>query len=234
MSSYKILRSIILDNTLEVKKVCEVGVYNVRYSNMLPFARQNENECKVMLVEPQPNLAWKLRQYAQTNGLESVKVYEVAAGDTKGISTFRVPQMGGASDSSGHLPLGGKDVFSIRQGGQKNLNYKEIEVPTVTFDVIDTAGDIDILSIDTEGAEWFAIKHMKSRPSLIMIEMLTEANDNLPRWVNPYYQEILEWMKQNKYSLVHRAPSDFFFQRDDTISEFKRNEVKKIPAVQES
>jgi len=229
MSSYEILRSIILDNTLEVKKVCEVGVYNVRYSNMLPFARQNENECKVMLVEPQPNLAWKLRQYAQTNGLENVKVYEVAAGDAKGVSTFRVPQVGGASDSSGHLPLGGKDVFSIRHG--KNLNYKEIKVPTVTFDVIDTAGDIDILSIDTEGAEWFTIKHMKSRPSLIMIEMLTEADDNLPRWVNPYYQEILEWMKQNKYSLVHRAPSDFYFQRDDTISEFKRNKVKKIPAV---
>lgn len=67
-----------------------------------------------------------------------------------------------------------------------------IEVEARTFDHFDD-GTIDVIDIDIEGAEWYVIENMKSRPKAIFIEMEWD------RYRNPFYREIQKWMKDNYY-----------------------------------
>lgn len=66
-------------------------------------------------------------------------------------------------------------------------------------------GDIDHLYLDTEGTEWFALKTMISRPSIIDIEMIVNGHEN------PYYHEILKWMKDNLYLFIFELNNDYIF-----------------------
>ncbi len=73
-----------------------------------------------------------------------------------------------------------------------------IEVEARTFDEFDD-GTIDIMDIDIEGAEWYVIERMKSRPKCIIIEMEWD------KYVNPFYKEINDWMKENFYYKFGRS-----------------------------
>lgn len=68
---------------------------------------------------------------------------------------------------------------------------KTVLVDKIRFDSIDD-GEIDILNLDCEGMEWAVLKHMRSSPRLLMIE-LYEAN--------PYIDEIRGWLRANQYKL---------------------------------
>lgn len=78
---------------------------------------------------------------------------------------------------------------------------KKIIVESKTFDKIDD-GTIDLISIDIEGGEWYVLKHMKSRPSVISIET------HWKNYTNPFMKEISEWMKNNDYLTWYIDKSD--------------------------
>ena len=67
--------------------------------------------------------------------------------------------------------------------------------------------DIDILCVDTEGAEWFVLKNLISRPKIITLET------HGIRYTNPYLSEIMQWMKDNNYLPIGRDSSDTIFKK---------------------
>jgi FkbM family methyltransferase len=70
-------------------------------------------------------------------------------------------------------------------------------------------GNIDILMVDTEGSEWFILKHMISRPMFIFIEMSTEG------YTNPHIDEITEWLNKNNYIKYGQLAADWLLIRKD-------------------
>lgn len=57
-------------------------------------------------------------------------------------------------------------------------------------------GDINILNLYCEGAEFYCLKHLISRPEIIFLELQSE------NYVNPHKLEILMWMKNNHYNMA--------------------------------
>jgi FkbM family methyltransferase len=81
-----------------------------------------------------------------------------------------------------------------------------LTVEARTFDEFDD-GTITMMDIDTEGAEWYVLERMKSRPGVIMIEM---------QWLeyrNPHFNEIVNWMEANYYYNFHEDGGSFFYRR---------------------
>ena len=88
-----------------------------------------------------------------------------------------------------------------------NFNRETADTFTVEsrrFDEVDD-GTIDLLSIDTEGCEWYVLKFMASRPKIISVETGTK------RYVNPFLSEIRQWMILNEYCVWYRHRSDTVF-----------------------
>jgi len=80
---------------------------------------------------------------------------------------------------------------------QINDNYAIRKEDTFTvecrkFDELDD-GSIDLLSVDTEGSEWYVLKYIKSRPLVISVETHGKS------YVNPFFKEITGWMAANGY-----------------------------------
>lgn len=73
-------------------------------------------------------------------------------------------------------------------------------------------GSIDLLSIDTEGCEWYVLMHMKSRPLVISLE--THGK----RYRNQYITEIQQWMKDNGYRKWYRDKSDTVYVLPQIVS----------------
>ena len=69
-----------------------------------------------------------------------------------------------------------------------------------------------MISIDTEGSEWFVLKYMISRPKVISIETHGAA------YLNPYLREISQWMEQNDYQPWYRDKSDTVYVRGSTLA----------------
>jgi FkbM family methyltransferase len=81
-----------------------------------------------------------------------------------------------------------------------------ITVEARTFDEFDD-GTITMMDIDTEGAEWYVIQRLRSRPAVITVEM---------EWLsyrNPHYDEIAQWMSENYYYRFHENGGSHFYRR---------------------
>jgi FkbM family methyltransferase len=67
--------------------------------------------------------------------------------------------------------------------------------------------DIELLFLDIEGAEWFVLKHLISRPKKIIIEM-----ELFSRYKNPFSKEIQGWMAVNNYQQTGMIGADAIFE----------------------
>jgi len=81
------------------------------------------------------------------------------------------------------------------------------EVPCRVFSELDD-GTIDLLSVDIEGGEWYVIKHLLSRPSVISIETHGKY------YTNPFIREINAWISTNGYRVWYKDLSDTVFVKD--------------------
>ena len=84
-------------------------------------------------------------------------------------------------------------------------------VKATTFSTIDD-GTIALLSIDTEGSEWYVIKHLISRPMVISVE--THGN----AYVNPFLANIKNWMSGEGYRIWYKSKTDTVFIKDGAFS----------------
>ena len=178
--------------------VCEVGVWHPRTSNIKYYI---EKDIKTLLIEPD---------------LESIALIEKKWGDKKNLilKTFACTDFEGTIDlhkagsssfvsSTNNSPAIVNDSFDIKKNVSTKVDAKKFSS--------EDPGDINLISIDTEGSEWYVIKHMISRPDIISIE--THGG----YYINPYIGEIKKWMDKYNYALWFKDNSDSVYVKKGAI-----------------
>ena len=185
--------------------ICEVGVWHPKTSNIKYYI---EKDIKTLLIEPDS---------------ESIALIKKEWGDKKNLilKTFACTDFEGTIDlhkagsssfisSCNNSPAIVNDSFDIKSNISTKVDAKKFSS--------EDPGDIDLISIDTEGSEWFVIKNMLSRPNIISIE--THGG----YYINPYINEIKQWMTEYSYILWFKDNSDSVYIKKGVI-EVKFNEI---------
>ena len=194
---------------LTVAHVCEVGVYHPGSSNILPFIYDG---IRTTLVEP---------------NAKSIDLIKEELAEYKNITLYPVAVF----DYNGQLEMvqhGASSYVSSLENSPALINEKYIPVqsdkttiPCQTMDTIDD-GTIDLLSVDTEGSEWYVFKNLKSRPKVISVETHGRA------YKNPFYNEIMKWMKDNDYILWYRGKEDSVFIKNGLFKISPSGKVRQV------
>jgi FkbM family methyltransferase len=174
--------------------VAEVGVYLPETSNILDYIKQG---IRTTLVEADPRCVTAIREYFGDK--YPITLHPVAVFDSEGsieLINRAASTFASVLNSSPAL---------VNDAYQKQDTDK-FTVPAKRFDSLDD-GTIDLLSIDIEGCEWYVLKYMKSRPAVISVE--THGK----RYINPFINEITDWMRKNGYELWYKDQSDSVYIR---------------------
>ncbi len=179
------------------KHVAEIGVWHPHTSNIIDFINCG---IKTTLIEPDPE---SIKLIKQELSMQNIKLYEVAICDFQGevklckraSSTFVASLPNSPAIANDQCRIDETESFIAKA---EKLN--EID-----------DGTIDLISIDTEGSEWFAIKNMISRPIVISIET------HYAFYINPYLSEIRTWLENNNYKLWYKDKSDSVFVKSGEI-----------------
>jgi FkbM family methyltransferase len=121
----------------------------------------------------------------------------------------------GSENKKSYLYLArGSSFLEGAESPEKKANKNsELKLEKVSIDIqnikdIDD-GNIDILLLDTEGTEFDVIKNLVSRPKEIHVEMYSFGVG----YKNPYFNEIISWMKNNNYAVISEN-EDFIFKKN--------------------
>ena len=188
----------VAEKGINVSHVCEVGVFEPATSNVLGFINQN---IRATLVEADPEVARRVEQYFSGH---PITVHPVAVWDYSGRQKL-------ARASASTFVVGVKSSPTLANDNYQINEANTVDVDGVVFSAIDD-GTIDLLSIDIEGGEWYVLKHMVSRPSIISIE--THGKN----YVNPFMTEIADWMRQNGYRVWYKDNTDSVYSRQGVIA----------------
>jgi FkbM family methyltransferase len=178
----------LLHKNIALSHICEVGVFLPEYSNIIDFIKMG---IRTTLVEADPITAAKIVTYFKD---DNVTVHPVAIFDRNGqVQLSRYDQ------STFVTAL--KSTPAIINDRYKQNDADVFTTECRMFSEIDT-GDIDLISIDIEGCEWYVIEKMISRPKIISVETHSKA------YVNPNIHLIEAWMKANAYIMWYQDLSD--------------------------
>ncbi|WP_448530532.1 FkbM family methyltransferase [Raineya sp.] len=195
------------------QNICEVGVYYPEESNVMDFIKEG---ISTTLIEADPEYASKIRSFFA--GYPNVKIIETAIFDFNG--TIELCKR----EASTFVSVLDKSPAIVNDNCQKEQT-STVVVKCVTFNEIEK-GDFDLISIDIEGAEWYVIKHMVSRPNILSVETHGKY------YTNPNIKQILHWAKTNNYVEWYKDDSDTIFVKKDVfkISLFEKLQLllKKI------
>lgn len=178
--------------------VFEVGVYTPDSSHVKEFFTSAK---RIELFEPSPESFQKLTD--EFGKLENVKIHNVAIWKRKGrIRLF--------NRNASTFVEGEKSPAKINDG----YTERPADILHVDADIFDSfdQGDIDLLAIDTEGCEWYAIEKMKSRPAIICVET------HGMRYINPHLSNIQNWMAKNGYVALDKDVSDTVFVKNSLVN----------------
>src|ERR1035437_4481496 len=193
---------------LTFSHVCEVGVYLPETSNILDFILEG---IKTTLVEPDPKNVKAIREFFKNN--ENISLFPFAVFDYNGV--IELSQRGSSTfvSSLPSSPALVNDSYQKRESDN-------FEVECKTFDTIDD-GFIHLLSVDTEGCEWYVLKNIKSRPNVISIETHGKS------YINPFMKEISQWFQNNHYVIWYKDKSDSVYIKENlfTITSGERRKL---------
>lgn len=195
-------------------KLCmELGCAHVTTAQLRDFV---EDGIECIMVECNSRLFWCLQHgYNNENGRNFLGVFpnqppppydNLGWKDKKNVKLIHAA----IADYNGTTKIyecnASTFVDGINSPAKVNDNYKENEkdamiVPAITVDTIDN-GKIDLLACDMEGSEYLALKHLISRPYIIILEVYGQ------NYVNPYKKEIDQWMIDNGYEMKYRDATD--------------------------
>jgi len=170
-----------LSKKISVHHVCEVGVFMPEMSNILDFIVQDR--VRTTLVEPDPKSIAAIREYFKD--YSNVTLLPYAVYDHHGKLELVQRNASTFVSTLPYSPAQVNDEYHIRKEDTFTVECR-------TFNELDD-GTIDLLSVDTEGSEWYVIKELVSRPVIISVE----THGKLYR--NPFYAEIDGWMTGNGY-----------------------------------
>lgn len=191
----KLIFKRVSSKSIPIQKVCEVGVYLPETSNIIDFINQGKDS---ILVEPEPKSIEAINSYFKT--YNNITLFPIAIYKENGQITLSKAEASTFLTNLPSSPALINDNYTIN-----DLN--NIEVECKVFSDIDK-GDIDLLSIDTEGSEWYVLLTMISRPKIISIETHGKF------YLNPFLKEINEWIKENNYEIWYKDLSDtVYFQK---------------------
>jgi len=205
---------VLMERVGRPKHVVEVGAFGSAHLMVLPFIY--DQKCIIDLIEPNPDACHELRQvYGR---FSNIKIWECAIGPAAGNTILLVPRaLEGNPDAASsaylaHLP---GSPYTARAAAGRVEELSEIVVTTRSFDDVDD-GTIDGLALDAEGAEWYVLEKLRSRPAVISVEM--EGPDS---YKSPFFAQINNWMQQNNYVLKHvthigdgiNIPTDYIYVR---------------------
>ncbi|WP_250630335.1 FkbM family methyltransferase [Rhodoflexus caldus] len=174
--------------------VAEVGVYLPETSNILDYIKQG---IRTTLVEADPRYVAAIREYFGDK--YPITLHPVAVFDSEGT----IELMNRAASTFASIL---ESSPALVNDAYKKQDADKFTVPAKRFDSLDD-GTIDLLSIDIEGCEWYVLKHMISRPAVISVE--THGK----RYINPFINEITQWMEDNGYELWYKDSSDSVYIR---------------------
>ena len=176
------LKEIVDKIGIEYHVICEVGVFmpdRSHIKNLIP------NSKKVIMIEAQKKHADAIKK--AFNQYNYVVVHNVAI-YKENLDKIKLYCKNEATFIEG---LASPEVV-IQKYLPKESDAFYVEART--FDNYDD-GDIDVLTVDIEGAEWYVIEKLISRPAIICLE----THYKPPLYVNPHMEEIDEWMVKNNY-----------------------------------
>ena len=174
---------------LSINNAYEVGVYNPENCSLRDFIKDGVN---CTLIEADPVCAEKLRENFKDS--RNVKIISKAVWDKS--ETVTLYRAGSSTFIEGipGSPAVINDNYALNDGDK-------FQVEGIEFSSIDD-GRIDLLSIDIEGAEWYVLKHLTSRPAVISLEMQAGL------YRNPFYKQITAWLGENGYRLWFKNDTD--------------------------
>lgn len=178
----------LLRKNIAIGHVCEIGVYMPETSNVIDFIKAG---VRASLVEADQETVAHIRSYFAGY---NVTVHPVAVWDHDGVLKFSKAASSTFAMELPSSPALENDRYEISEDNM-------FEVPCKRFSEIDD-GTIDLLSIDIEGAEWYAIKHLKSDVKVLSIETHGKY------YTNPFIHEIRRWIEEHDYILWFEDSSD--------------------------
>ncbi len=188
----------ILAKKLDIHTCCEVGVYLPETSNVINFIK---NGTKTILVEPDPSSIEAIKK--SFKGLDNITLHEVAVFDKKGTINLSKAAASTFVSELPYSPATVNDQYEVRES-------ESFSVPCEKFSSLDP-GNIDLLSIDTEGCEWYVLQDLKSTPKVISIETHGKL------YVNPYMNQIQKWMDDHQYNIWFKDKSDTVYYKSGLI-----------------
>jgi FkbM family methyltransferase len=171
--------------------VCEVGVYLPETSNIIDFIKEG---IRTTLVEADAVTNEKIKSFFRGY---PITLFPVAVWDYNGTIKLSKAEASTFVTELKSSPAIINDKYIVRE-------ENTFEVPCMIFSDIDD-GTIDLLSIDIEGCEWYVIKYLKSRPSVISVETHGKY------YTNPFIREIRSWMEKENYIPWYKDGSDTVF-----------------------
>ena len=186
------LENFLFENDSSLNHFCEIGVYEYNYCRLI---KQIEQGKRVTLFECFPRCIEDIKKNTSTR--TNVTLHPVAIWDEAG--EFDMTDVG----ASAFLDALG-DNTPAHKNSYAHTNFGKFRVKADVVSNYDD-GTIDALFVDTEGAEWFALKHLKSRPRVIEVET------HYAKYENRYLKEIQDWMKDNGYTELDRTDADTIF-----------------------
>lgn len=194
------------EKNIEIQCVCEVGVYLPETSNIIDFIAEGR---KTILVEPNPPAIEAIKSYFKD--FSNITLYPFAIYKHNGKLVLSNAE---ASTFVSELPASP----ALINDKYKPDSTKNVEVDCRLFSEIDE-GDIDLLSVDTEGCEWYVLETMKSRPKILSIETHGKF------YVNPFIENLNQWIISNGYKEWYKDKSDTVFFK---IGTFNLSLIEKI------
>lgn len=188
-----------IDNKLVL---CEVGVG----PPSMAFCKLVWDRPDVHVIAFEPNREYFAQLVEAAQNRPNVELYNVAIGDEAGTLQFY--------DEGTSSSLVGVASPSVQHKGDK-VERKTYDVQVARISDYDH-GQIDILRCDTEGSEFFTLKHLVSRPQEIVVEIYND----LGTYISPYLYEIMRWARENSYTLAKVQDSDFVFHKSGQPAQF--------------
>jgi FkbM family methyltransferase len=170
-----------LSKKIALHHVCEVGVFMPEMSNILDFIVRDR--VRTTLVEPDPKSIAAIREFFRE--YDNVELLPYAVYNHHGVLELVQRNASTFVSTLPYSPAQINDNYHIQKEDTFTVECRK-------FDELDD-GSIDLLSVDTEGSEWYVVKNLVSRPLVISVETHGKS------YLNPFLAEISAWMNANGY-----------------------------------
>jgi FkbM family methyltransferase len=164
----------------------------------LTAARAVGDRCRILAIEPNPEMARRLRENVRLNRTSSILVREVAIGASHGLAA-------GTPDAGNYGSSGYRKVEGAAETGP--------HVPMMPlFDVIESAGldRINVLKVDIEGHEDQALSpFFRAAPERLWPEVIALEVSHRSRWQSDLLDQ-LHWLR---YRVIGRRRVDLILRR---------------------